>query len=115
MPITYARFQESLWKFPGFSNWRTARGQFTPPPGAKCIGIYRGRSIKEDRINSDGLYSLEITSASLISEGAFHERLQCNARYQYIMKDRLLGRLETRTYRNGAQDSIPISIGYDIS
>jgi penicillin-binding protein 2 len=105
-PITYARFQESLWEFPGFfPQLRIARG-YPHHHGANVLGYIR--EVDQKRIdNSDGLYSLGDYIGITGLEGEYERFLMGRKGIQYIMKDNM-GR-PVGPYRNGAQDSIPIS------
>lgn len=109
-PYTYARLQESLWEFPGFyPQLRIARG-YPHHSGANVLGYIREVDQKQIE-SSGGLYGLGDYIGISGMEGQYERFLMGRKGIQYVMKDNL-GR-PVGPYRNGAQDSIPIS-GLDI-
>lgn len=109
-PYTYARLQESLWEFPGFyPQLRIARG-YPHHNGANLLGYIREVDQKQIE-SSGGLYGLGDYIGISGMEGQYERFLMGRKGIQYVMKDNL-GR-PVGPYRNGAQDSIPVS-GLDI-
>ena len=109
-PYTYTRFQESLWEFPGFfPQLRIARG-YPHHNAANVLGYIR--EVDQNQIaSSGGLYGLGDYIGISGMEGQYERLLMGRKGIQYIMKDNM-GR-PVGPYRNGAQDSIPVS-GQDL-
>ncbi len=109
-PYTYARFQEALWEFPGFfPQLRIARG-YPHHNAANVLGYIR--EVDQNQITSSGgLYGLGDYIGISGLEGYYERLLMGRKGIQYIMKDNM-GR-PVGPYRDGAQDSIPVS-GLDL-
>lgn len=107
---TYARFQESLWEFPGFFPQLRIARVYPHHNGANVLGYIR--EVDQQQIDkSNGLYGLGDYIGITGLEGEYEHFLMGRKGIQYIMKDNM-GR-PVGPYRGGAQDSIPIS-GFDM-
>jgi penicillin-binding protein 2 len=105
-PEVYARFQESLYEFPGFSIELKSIRSYPFKNAAQVLGyisevnqrqvdFYKGKYIKGDIIGSSGL------------ESEYENDLRGSKGISYILKDNL-GR-SLGAYRNGSADSLSLA------
>lgn len=108
-PQTYARFQESLYEFPGFYvELRNVRG-YSYPIGAHVLG-YIGE-VNEKQIEKDNYYkSGDYIGISGI-ELSYEDYLRGQRGVNYILKDKF--GITRGSYRNGERDSMALS-GLDL-
>ena len=107
---TYARFQESLYEFPGFYvQVRNVRG-YPYPNAAHVLGYIREVN-REEIQNSTGVYRLGDYIGASGLEYYYEQELRGNKGVRYVLKDNL-GR-DVGSYQNGAQDTIPVN-GQDL-
>lgn len=100
---TYARFQESLYEFPGFFvQLKFARG-YEHPHAAHVLGYLREVN-GEEVANSDGEYVPGDHIGATGIEKAYDNELRGKKGYKYVLKDNL-GR-EVESYMDGTLDSM---------
>lgn len=103
---SYARFQEHLYKFPGFfAELRIVRG-YSEKVGAHILGYVSEVSGKEIEA-SDGYYSEGDYAGKTGLERKYESSLRGEKGKRYVMKDNM-GRIEG-SYKNGSKDIAPIS------
>lgn len=102
----YARFQESMYEFPGFfAELRNVRG-YNFNGGAHVLGYIS--EVNERQIEASGKYYREGDYIGTIGlEKEYEELLRGERGQQFVMMDNL-GRVEG-AYRGGAKDKQPVS------
>ena len=106
---TYARFQESMYEFPGFYvQVRNVRG-YPYKNAAHALGYIR--EVNQREIEASSLYSLGDYIGASGLELAYENELRGIKGVKYILKDNL-GR-DVGPYKDGSLDSIAVS-GYDL-
>ncbi|MEL6635283.1 MAG: penicillin-binding protein 2 [Bacteroidota bacterium] len=107
---TYARLQESLYEFPGFSiQLRNVRG-YPYPHAAHVLGYLS--EVNQDQIEaSRGKYARGDYIGATGLEQAYEEELRGKKGVRYLMKDNL-GR-EVGSYKKGDFDTVAVS-GVDL-
>lgn len=108
-PEMFARFQESMYEFPGFFvELRNVRG-YSYPVGAHVLG-YIGevnqKQIERDRYYTSGDY-IGISGIEL----SYEKELRGKRGSHYILKDKF--GITRGSYRNGERDTMALS-GYDL-
>lgn len=108
-PLMYARFQESMYEFPGFYvELRNVRG-YSYPVGAHVLG-YIGevnkKQIERDRYYKSGDY-IGISGIEL----AYEEQLRGQRGVSYILRDKL--GIARGSFRDGERDTAALS-GLDL-
>ncbi|HHM20956.1 MAG TPA: penicillin-binding protein 2 [Bacteroidetes bacterium] len=107
-PEVYARFQESMYQFPGFYVQARNIRSYPVQHAAHALGYIR--EVRENEIGKDGYVLGDYIGAAGL-ERSYERELRGKKGCEYVLKDNL-GR-DVGRFANGARDTLPVS-GLDL-